>query len=118
MNYQLSTSALSTSDPFTSVSSATVNSFTDVPYANGLSITAASTSNAGYSDATWLVGTDHLHGQSYTNEQEEEDDEELFLEGNDRNDAYGDLEVHSEIQRCLSLNRDYQVIIRWISTSA
>ena len=102
VNFRSSTCALSTSDPSTCVSSSTVssNTFTDVPY------TSIPTSSR-YSDGVWLTGTDQIHDHGHLGEEEDED--ELFLERGDVNDD--DLEMRSEIQRCLSLNRDYQVII-------
>ena len=48
-----------------------------------------------------------LNGQNDIDQEEGEDS--IFHDGAEEID--GALEVHSEIQQCLSLNRDYQVII-------
>lgn len=68
-----------------------------------------STSQEGYNDASWLVEINQFHGQNDSNQQE--DEEELFDNGDDEND--GDVEMRSEIQQCLSLNRDYQVMLQY-----
>lgn len=64
-----------------------------------------STSQAGYSDVSWHTELDHFKCQNDTNQQGEEED--LFRDGGEENN--GDPETYSEVQQCLSLNRDYQV---------
>lgn len=48
-----------------------------------------------------------MQGQNVIDQQEGEDN--IFYDGEEEID--GDSEMHGEIQQCLSLNRDYQVII-------
>lgn len=55
----------------------------------------------------WFAELNELQGQNVINQQEGEDN--IFCDGEEEID--GDSEMHGEIQQCLSLNRDYQVII-------
>lgn len=54
-----------------------------------------------------------LNGQNDIDQQEGEDS--IFHDGEEEIDSV--LEMHSEIQQCLSLNRDYQVIIFFCMSS-
>ena len=108
VNFQPSSSAFSTSySPFISqVPSTTVNTCSNIPNAN-VPTSIPSTSIADqYSDVTWLTTTNQHHVENDADDPEEEEDE-LFFEGDEENDD--DFEMRSEIQWCLSLNRDYQV---------
>ena len=66
---------------------------------------APSTSQCGYNVASWHAELDHFQGQNGANQQAEEGD--LFHDGGAENNS--EPEIGSEIQQCLSLNRDYQV---------
>ena len=107
VNCQPSTSTFPTSyNPFISFSSTTVNAFANIPNANVPASVPSTSSADQYSDVTWLMTTNQHHNENDDDGQEEEI-EELFLEGDEKSDD--DFEMRSEIQRCLSLNRDYQV---------
>lgn len=113
VNYQPSTSTFPTSyNPFISIPSSTVNAFANIPNANVPTSTPSTSSTDQYSDVTWLLTTNQHHDENDADEQEEEM-EELFFEGDEKSDD--DFEMRSEIQQCLSLNRDYQVTPHAIS---
>ena len=93
---------LTAEDVITNVS--IVDTSTTVPSVNNL--------NIGYSDASLLEETSNSHecfsAQQVEQEKEEEYGELFFHEDEVNND---DFEAYSEIQQCLSLNRDYQVMV-------
>lgn len=64
-------------------------------------------------NGSWLVELNELNGQNDIDQQEGEDS--IFHDGEEEIDSV--LEMHSEIQQCLSLNRDYQVIIFFCMSS-
>ncbi|KAL9985551.1 hypothetical protein ACROYT_G007972 [Oculina patagonica] len=66
-----------------------------------------STSQVGYNDTSWHTELNHFQGQNDVNQQVEEED--LFSDGDEENN--GDPGMYSEIQQCLSSNRDYQLAI-------
>ena len=55
----------------------------------------------------WFAELNELSGQNDIDQQEEEDS--IFHDGGE--EINGESEMYSEIQQCLALNRDYQVII-------
>lgn len=98
----------------TSISSSSFSSAADCTLTNALSkstlatVSLASNVNTGHGDATWLEGKNQCLDECLTGHKEEEEGE-LFIERDIENDV--DFERRREIQQCLSLNRDYQVMM-------
>lgn len=57
----------------------------------------------------WFAELNELHGQNGIDQQEGEHN--IFHDGEKEITGNGVSEIHSDIQQCLSLNRDYQVIL-------
>ena len=57
----------------------------------------------------WFAEVNELHGQNGIDQQEGE--HTIFHDGEEEITGNGVSEIHSDIQQCLSLNRDYQVIL-------
>ena len=57
----------------------------------------------------WFAELNELHGQNDIDQQEGEHN--IFHDGEEEITGNGVSEIHSDIQQCLSLNRDYQVIL-------
>lgn len=57
----------------------------------------------------WFAELNELHGQNDIDQQEGEHN--IFHDGEEEITSNGVSEIHSDIQQCLSLNRDYQVIL-------
>ena len=55
----------------------------------------------------WFAESNEMHGQNDIDQQEGEHN--IFHDGEE--EINGVSEIHSDIQQCLSLNRDYQVIL-------
>ena len=61
---------------------------------------------------SWFAELNELNGQNDIDQQEGEDS--IFHDGEEEIDSVS--ETYSEIQQCLTLNRDYQVIIFFCSS--
>lgn len=106
VNYQSTSSTFSTSHPSNGISY-DGDTFTNIPHSS-VPIGLPLTSDVGCSEATRLSGTEQCNNGNDADMQEDEE-EELFLDDYDENDD--DFEMRSVIQKCLSLNRDYQVLV-------
>lgn len=98
----------------TSISSSSFPSAADCTLTNALSksnlttVSLASNTNTGHDDASWLEGKNQSLDKCFTGHDEEEEGE-LFFQRDTENDV--DFERRHEIQQCLGLNRDYQVVM-------
>lgn len=98
----------------TSISSSSFPSAADCTLTNALSkstvttVSLGSNANAGHGGASWLEGKNQCLDKCFTGQNEEEEGE-LFFQRDTENVV--DFERRHEIQQCLGLNRDYQVMM-------